>query len=296
MFAAACMAQDAIPTFRSEVSLVRVDVKVTGANGQTVNDLSRDDFVLYDEAERQTISGFETETDRLPLNLVLLLDVSNSMWPALRELSWTTGTALKQLQDHDRVALMLFARGNELAMPFTTDRRAIEQKMAESIYKQTLGSGTALNEALIAAASYLKRDAREGRKAILVVTDNDVQRFGARDDQAQRALDSSDVLVSAVVVGQAARMSNHRYAPPDTGTPDVAFYAKKSGGESIRGGSVGDVFSKVVRAVRTRYGLQFSPTAVEPGKFRKLRVELSEDAKRRHPDAAVQARSGYVAN
>ena len=59
IFVTTAFAQQQAPlTERIEVSVVNVDVSVSGADGQPVPGLSRDDFEVLDDGRRQQITNF----------------------------------------------------------------------------------------------------------------------------------------------------------------------------------------------------------------------------------------------
>src|SRR5438067_9698907 len=59
IFVAAAFAQQQAPlTERIEVAVVNVDVSVSGADGQPVRGLSRDDFEVFEDGRRQPITNF----------------------------------------------------------------------------------------------------------------------------------------------------------------------------------------------------------------------------------------------
>lgn len=47
-----------VPTFRAEVEYVEVDAVVTDAQGQFVRDLKKDDFQVFEDGKRQTVTNF----------------------------------------------------------------------------------------------------------------------------------------------------------------------------------------------------------------------------------------------
>lgn len=285
-------AADKIPTFRSDTALVKVDIQVADRNGRNIGDLERSDFVVLDENQPQRISDFGKESE--PLHLVLLLDVSGSMTPLLSQLAVTTREALSHLRPGDQVALMFFTHRSELGEPFTTDFSAIARRMVNSIYKSNLGTGTLINEAVVSAADYLKTSPPNGRRAILIVTDNKSARQGVSDAAAIRAIHDANAVLNAIVVGDSDDpITPARYQPPDSGLPDVFVYAKRTGGDAVRANKVEQVFRNMIDKMRTRYNAEYVMPASEPGAFRRIRVELSPAAKQRHPDAILQARDGY---
>src|SRR6266542_6336334 len=70
-------AQDVV--FRSDVALVRVDAQVLDRSNRAVTGLSAADFVLREEGRQQEIRNFASEN--MPVDVLLLLDVSASMRP-----------------------------------------------------------------------------------------------------------------------------------------------------------------------------------------------------------------------
>ena len=286
-------AQEDVPTFRMDVTVVRLDVKVSDSQGRPIAELSKDDFVIVDEGQKQQIVDFEKESDAL--RVLLLLDVSNSMWPSLRDLSRVTQEGLSRIKGGGEAALMLFALRNEIAQPFTPDFQKIEEKLAGAIFKQTLGSGTVLNDAIVSAAQYLKAQPEKARRAILVVTDGDVHRLKTNDADATRALDEARALLSAIVVrpDQPERSQTPRYTDPALTVPTVATFARHTGGDVVATAHAGTAFENLVRGLQARYTLQYSPPGAEPGSYRQVRVELSESARIRYPDARIDARTGY---
>jgi VWFA-related protein len=287
--------EDDIPLFKAEVSLVKVDLEVAERNGQNAPDFRQDDFVVYDENKPQQIVHFERESE--PLDLLLLLDISGSMRRSLEDLAAATRSALAQLHPGDRVALMLFSRSSAVIQPFSEDFSGAQHKILDSIYKQNLGSGTLINESLIAAAEVMKQQPVKGRRAILIVTDNEGINYKSPNAEVVRALLGADTVLNAIVVRKgpkppAARQTG--YTDPSLAAPDVYKISAQTGGEAVDGaGNVSEVFRRLVERIRARYFLQYAGPPAEPGVFRHIRVELSAAAHARHPDAVLRAREGY---
>src|SRR3982751_5552474 len=116
------LAQDAdsVPTFRSDVSLVKVDVQVSTASGMNIGDLRQDDFVIYDEGERESVLHFGSEQE--PMSMLLLLDVSASMTKSLSAMASATRQALSRLHPGDKVALVVFSERTKLVEPYKIGR------------------------------------------------------------------------------------------------------------------------------------------------------------------------------
>ena len=215
------------------------------------------------------------------------------MTRSLSAMAGKTREALAQLHNGDRVALMLFSTRSEVAQPLTEDFHQIQTQILGSIYKQSLGSGTLVNEALVMAAHYLQSEAPRGRRAILIVTDNQSARAAATSEQVLRALSSANITVNALVTGAPVPVTALRYTDPTITAPDVLQYASRTGGEVLSGDSPAASFGKIVESILTRYTVEYAAPAAEPGEYRRIRVELSPSAKARYPAAKVEARAGY---
>jgi len=289
--------EEEIPVFRASVTLIRVDIQATARNGQAISDLTQQDFLVFDENQPQQIAHFGRESE--PLDLLLLLDISGSMRRSLEDVAAATRAALAQLRPGDRVGLMLFARRAEVIQPFTEDLRATQSKILDSIYKQNLGSGTLINESLIAAADYLKQQPVKGRRAVLIVTDNEGLNYKSPDADVVRAMHSADIVLNALVTRKNARppaVRAARYTNPDFDPPDVYAISEKTGGEAVEGlGKVSEMFQRMIGRIRARYFVQYPAPQAETGAFRRIRVELAPQAKRKYPDATIRAREGYYA-
>src|SRR5205823_2615561 len=77
--------KEEIPIFRAGVTLVKVDIEVTGRGNADLSDFIQQDFRIFDENQPQEIAHFGRESE--PLDLLLLLDVSGSMRRSLEEVA-----------------------------------------------------------------------------------------------------------------------------------------------------------------------------------------------------------------
>ena len=283
--------------FQAGVSLVKVDAQVSDRRGRLISDLTKQDFAVFDENQPQTITYFERE--REPLDLLLLLDVSGSMRRYLEQMASNARAALAALHPGDRVGVMLFARRAEIHEQFTSDFGIVQAEMRDAVKDKSLGAGTAINEAITAAARHVAQNAGKGRRAILILTDNEGVNYRAPDEDVIRELLRADAVLNAMVSGNSRRAPSTRSAGAQTNpdfTPfDVFKLAEATGGESASAEKAGEAFREMIERIRSRYSLQYpAPVAGAPG-FRRVRVELTESARKRYPAAVVRARSGYFA-
>jgi len=223
--AAAMWAQEAPPAadapvvFRSDVALVRIDVQVLDGNGP-VTSLKREDFRLRDGAKWQTPRSMERE--KLPMDIVLLLDVSGSMRPHIERVAHAAHSAVNVLGADDRAAVMVFDRMTRVRMPLKSARESLAAELDRLIDQERFNGGTDIPKGVIEAANYLRKNARkEARRAVVIVTDDRTERmveFGSMEVALERA----DAVLSVLLAPDAMRQGQPGRTPgtiPGRGGP-----------------------------------------------------------------------------
>jgi hypothetical protein len=175
------------------------------------------------------------------------------------------------------------------------------------VREQGLGSGTRINAAILSATAYIERETKQvdgksgprpGRRAVLILTDNESMDYQMPDQTAIDALLGADTVLNAIVVGHGEPVRPPKpgqYVNPDFTQSDVFHIAGKTGGEAVKANRADVSFRDMMESIRTRYSIQYAaPEAAAPGSFRHIRVELSPEARKRYPRAWLRARSGYV--
>ena len=151
------------------VSAISIAVTVQDKNGVYISDLTRDDFTVYENKARQTITYFKHDFEA-PISLTVLLDVSGSM--GLQDKLKESKEALRYLltdllRPQDEASLLIFADGEvEVAAKFSTDKSAF---LAELDRTEAYGQ-TALNDAVAVSPEFANRGKNE-KRAILLITD-----------------------------------------------------------------------------------------------------------------------------
>jgi VWFA-related protein len=113
---------------RLTTELVVVDAQVLHKQtGRVVGGLARESFLLYEDGVKQEVTHFSQ--DKLPLSIVLLLDVSGSVQPVIKQIQAGALQALQHLKAEDEVALMAFGAKAVLVQDFTRDRQLITDQI-----------------------------------------------------------------------------------------------------------------------------------------------------------------------
>lgn len=166
----------ATPVEESEVikvesRLVVVPVSVTDSNGQPVLGLNAKDFRVLEENRPQEIAQV-SDAEKVPLEIALLIDVSSSLNPLFKFQQETAAKFLQEvMRPEDRASVFLIGENPILAQPRNT-----AEKTAATIRNMPIPgkSATAFYDTVTAATNYLKQNApQRSRRVILVLSDGE---------------------------------------------------------------------------------------------------------------------------
>ncbi len=277
---------------RVGVNLVMVDATVKTKAGQIMADLKRENFELREDGVAQKLEVFSR--DELPLNVALVLDLSDSIGPFLGPLRDAAITALASLKPDDEVALFTFSTEAELRVPFTKDKTQI----ANMINTFHAGGATNINDGIFVASQYLLKAPTRSRQVIILISDDvgtDAGGQGTRDIVTE-TIAADAVLYNLKIPG---------YNPPQTllaasmipGLVNIRKVIDQTGGEIFDVQDVAHldpVFRALIARIKTRYTLGYytNATAAE-GKPHKLDVRLASSYGKKGKDYVVLAKNGF---
>src|SRR5579859_5894193 len=284
--------QDQQPTLRVAVNLVMVDATVKTKAGQILGDLKKEDFELREDGSAQKVDIFSR--DELPLNVALVLDLSDSIEPFLGPLRDAANTALAALKPDDEVALFTFSTEAQLRVPFTKDKSEIAKEISD--FK--VGGATNINDGIFVAAKYLLGAPPKGRRVIILISDDVATYSGGEGthDIITELIASDAVLYNLKIPG---------YNPPGTmlhaamekGLVNLRAVMDQTGGEVFNVQDVAHldtVFGALIDRIKTRYTLGYytKATAAE-GKAHKLDVRLASSFGKKGKDYVVLCKNGF---
>jgi Ca-activated chloride channel homolog len=158
--------------FRAGVDVVSLNVTVTDGTGKYVTDLNQEDFDVYEDGTKQSLTFFsKTQT---PISLALLLDTSASME---ERMSITQEAAIgfaRQLHKEDQAEIIDFDSQVRILAPFTSDGVALEK----AIRSTTANGSTSLYNAIYISLKELRKtkastESDIRRQAIVLLSDGD---------------------------------------------------------------------------------------------------------------------------
>jgi len=263
--------EPARPVFRSELDVVRVDVSVTD-RGRPVSGLLKTDFLVTDNGVPQQVDLVDTR--RIPLSLLLVLDVSRSVsGPKLTHLRNGARAVLHALDGRDRTGLIAFSQEIRVRALLSSDLLRTQASL-DSVRS---GGGTALRDAVQLALALSPAD--NTRPLVVLFTDGEdtaswVSERGLLDSVRRRG-----VVIHIVHVEESGAETAYLDA-----------LAEAAGGRRWSVPAITEldgVFVQVLDEMRTRYVLAYTPRGVSRGGWHTLRVKLLNGG------ARVRARGTY---
>ncbi len=301
--------QDQIPTFRTTSELVLLDVQVLNARtGAPAGILARKDLRVFEEGIQQEISQFSR--DELPLSVVMLFDLTESVQGVLARLAEGARSALGHFKPGDEVAVMVYSGGATLVDDFTRDRNRTLQGIARAA-GMTSDQPAHFNEGVYQAAVQLgKSGGPSSRRAIIWLTDNypnvpfRQMPFTVHTEiEALQALHEQGVVVAPILMKSkmgmlfypfvhATEASKGKKFPPG----DAKKYAELTGGQAVgmRGKQPEERLAELIDELRARYTIGYRPMESQsPGTFRRVRVDLAPGGALRTKEWKILTREGY---
>ena len=280
------------PTIRVESRLVNVTVNVVDAKGAPVAGLGRDDFQIVEDGKPQKIAVFERESNT-PLSIVLAIDTSGTVLTNERlEKNAAKGFVRTLLRDQDELDLMDFSDNVREIVPFTNQKRQIENGLNEL----QRGDETALYDAVYLGSQRLGETHNDAgrRRVLMLITDGGdskhTSRYGQAVEQAQRAGAMIYAIIIVPIAADAGRNTGGEHA--------LIQMADDTGGKFYYVEDPKDLepaFAHVSDDLRTQYVLgYYAPQKGRDVSFRKIAVQMKDPqlaAKYR-----LRYRSGYYAD
>jgi VWFA-related protein len=310
------------PTIRVSSELVVLDVLVENKKtGTVINNFEAKDFVVAEDGEPQRI--IYLSHDQLPLSIVFLFDLTDTVRPILKPLADGALEILGHLKPKDQAAIMVFSSRTELLQDFTTDRQLAASAVRKASDMKS-DEGTFIHEDMYEAVEQaLMSTPPETRRVLVWLTDGTANlensfthktigkgapaRLHTKEESTTKLLQSgvvvaalidrsaaTDVFVVAANLNPLAFMLGGR-------TGDINRYADMTGGPVLKTSKkeVAARLSELIDQLRGRYTIGYVPAISKPkGSFCKLQITLTSAAYKEHTSlrksvVAVRSKSGY---
>ncbi|HZT31550.1 MAG TPA: VWA domain-containing protein [Bryobacteraceae bacterium] len=277
-----------LPSFRSNVDIVSVDVAVLDNKGHFIPGIPRGNFRVLEDGVPQQIRTFNM--GEAPMTVCLVIEFSNLFQYYWGETWYQTLTAaygfLQTLKPEDYVAVVAYDMRPEILSDFSADKRQAYEAMRR--LQIPAFSESNLFDALTDTAQRMSNI--EGRKAIVLIASG-VDTFSKLTfDKTRKILQDAGVPIYAIGLMQSLRewYDAHGYmgsiARLDFLQADnqMNTFARESGGQAFFPRFYGEfpsIFGAISQSLRNQYTIGYEPAnKARDGKFRKIKVELVNPA------------------
>jgi VWFA-related protein len=277
---------DSLLTISKRVDEVRLVFTVTDPHGKFVTALKESDFRVLDNGlPPERVYHFQAHTD-LPLQIVLLVDISSSIRYRFPFEQKAASMLLKRVlrPDIDKASVIAFGTDVREVQSMTSDVR----RLISAVDQLAPGGDTSLFDALVRASEKLRStsSSNAARKVIILLTD------GA-DTTSHATLKES---INSTILSEATVLVVDATVPSENGTNGQAFLEElttASGGAILPARHNADLkgaFQMIERVLRNQYALSYKPSKFQTdGSYRSVQLT----AQKRH--WVVRCRQGYFA-
>lgn len=258
---------------RVDVDVVQVTVTVTDGGGHFIKGLPQSAFHVFEDDKPQKITHFASED--LPLDLIVAVDISGSMGPAMPKLKKAVKEFLGAVPSRHQVTLVGF---NDNIFALTRKTTDPNERM-KAVDRLGSWGATALYDVILRSLEMLGRQA--GRKAIVVFTDGEDQGSHSTIADVERKLQASDVTLYMIGQGKGVSLDPlkkimQRLSAPTGGR---AFFT-----ESVE--RLHEAFDDLLEELSNQYLLGYPANVKRDDAWHRIKVQVDG-----HDE--VRSRQGY---
>jgi Ca-activated chloride channel homolog len=260
-------------TLKVDVNLVNVFVTVKDTAGNFVEDLTRDDFRVYEDDELQKIDVFEKQ-DQVDSSIGILLDTSGSMVDILPFMKTGIRDFTRSLPKSDEFFILAFGTTARLVHSSLQPQKHLD----DSLRAMRAYGTSAMYDGLIYAIDKVETSDRP-RKAVIVFTDGNDN--GSKSDYARvvHEAQQSGSLLYFIAIGSRLLIDTRTLESLSDLSAGRTFYVAK-----------GDAVAPVLDQIRTDLAHQYYLgyyVSRRPG-LHHIRVEIPGH------DVTIRSKSGYI--
>jgi Ca-activated chloride channel homolog len=289
-----CFAQEPV---RVKVNLVSVSFSVRDSRGALVENLTRDDFEVLEDAVPQKIAFFSRSSD-VPLTLGLVVDTSGSQDHFSKQHKQDLEVFLKDvLGPKDRAFMLCFGNHLRLVSDFTQSSAQILDGLNRYRHdvahfpeigpKESRDLGTAFYDSIFYSVSE-KLANENGRRALLIFSDGEDNSSSHDMMTAIEAAQSANVTLFPIrsTANEAGKLNaRNKY-----GVSVMDRMAKETGGTAFDARAVDPhtYFHQIGEELRASYDLAYYPSnPIKDDTFRKIVIRYKRDG------LTVRSKTGY---
>jgi Ca-activated chloride channel family protein len=267
--------------FKKEVEEVVVHATVIDDKNHLVTTLDRSAFSVFENNQPQTIASFRHED--VPVAMGIVIDNSGSMREKRDKVNRAALNLVRSSNPQDQVFVVNFNDEYYLDQEFTSDIN----KLRQALEKVEARGGTALYDAIVASAVYMKDRAKLQKKVLFVVTDGEDNASRESLEEAVRRLQEENgptVYAIGLLGEEKARRARRALETIAQRTGGISFFPRTLD-------EVDAISSSVAHDIRNQYTIGYKPTTPKTaGGYRAIRVEAKAKG---FGKLVVRTRSGY---
>lgn len=273
-------------TLHTYVSEVVIYATVVDDHQHLVTSLQEQDFSVYEDKVLQRISSFHQED--VPVSLAILVDNSGSMEQKRGAVNLAALDLVRASNPQDESFVVNFSDEAFLDQDFTANISLLEKGLAHIDAK----GGTALYDAVMAAADHLAKNATRTKQVILIITDGEDNSSSATLAETVRSIQNlhGPIVYSIGLLFNEDGRQEHRARKAlqelSDQTGGIAFFPKSLD-------QVDAIAGEVARNIREQYILGYHPTKpISAGGYRSIQVTAKGKG---FGKLTVRTREGYFA-
>ena len=258
------------------VEIVQVTAVVSD-RGRFVKGLQQSQFKLTEDGVPQAIGHFSAEGS--PLEIVVAIDVSESMTQAMPQLKNSVKKFLSALGAKDQVTLAAF---NDNMFTLTRRETSVAQR-TRAVDRLSAWGGTALYDVIIRGVQQLSR--QPGRRVLVVFSDGDDRTSHSTIHAVEQAVRANDATLFMVALGRGVKEAQLKSG--------IERLVDLSGGRALfveRSDQLDEPFAEILEELSNQYILGYeSSNTKRNGSWREVKLEIPGTG------YSVRSRQGYRA-
>lgn len=269
------------------VEMVQLLCTVVDKKGQYITDLTKDDFVVYENNIPQKIENFAARSE-LPLTIAFLIDTSASVANKLKfEQEAASEFFFQVIRAQDKALLLEFDTGVTLIQDFTNDPNMLSKQLKSL----RAAGGTSLYDALyLVSEEKLLWEQGERRKTVIVISDGEDTVSMVTFEDALEMCQRAGVTIFAISTNKGGHFG---IKGSEEGDAVLEQLSSAAGGKVYYPAKLEDLglaFKEIDQELRSQYSLSYRPSNNKrDGTFRTFRVAV------KNKDYIVRHRKGYFA-
>lgn len=271
--------------FRTTVNEVVLNVTVVDHKQRLVTTLTEPDFSVYEDGVQQKISSFRHED--VPVSLGILIDNSGSMYDKRDAVNQAALDLVRASNPQDETFIVNFADDAYLDQDLTSNVYLLQKGLSHIDAK----GGTALYDAIVAAADHLAQKAKWRKQVLLIITDGEDNSSSSTLQQAVRKVQSlqGPIIYSIGLLfgGGESKTARHALQTLSNDTGGLAYFPKSLA-------QVDRIAEQVAEDIRNQYTIGYHPTRPESETgYRSVRVTAQAKGMGK---LTARTRPGYFSN